>query len=188
MVWLIRSILLSCLFLAAGCTVQGTIERLSSPEDRAFAQRFVENVRGGNEEALKPEFESGLWGESRAQLPRARAFFPSGKGETKLIGFNISANVTNGASSTRKEFTLVTTDGKRWTVTQLVTLAQGGPARVIGWNVNGFTEPPPELRTYEQMERLAPWFQAGVLIVLVGAGLLIFWLVRRSRRRSAARS
>lgn len=187
MAWRIRSFLLCCLLLAAGCTVQGAIERLSSPEDRAFAQRFVENVRSDNEEALKPQFESGLWGESRAQLPTARALFPSGKGETKLIGFNISTNVTNGASSTRKEFTLVTTDRKRWTVTQLVTLAEGGPARVIGWNVNGFTEPPPELKMYEQMERLAPWFQAGALILLVGAGLLVWWLVRRSRRRAAAR-
>jgi hypothetical protein len=187
MAWLVRSILLFCVILTAGCSVEGAIERFSSPEDRAFAQRFVENVRTGNQEALKPEFDAELWEKSREQLPQASPLFPPGRGDTKLIGFNISTNVTNGASTTRKEFTLVTTDQTHWTVTRLVTLAQDGPARVVEWNVNGFGEPPPELKTYESMERLAPWYQAGAIILLIGGGVLVWWLVRRSRRRSTAR-
>ncbi|HMJ93571.1 MAG TPA: hypothetical protein VK472_05695 [Allosphingosinicella sp.] len=188
MAWLVRSILLFCVILTAGCSVEGMIERLTSREDRAFARSFVENVRTGNVEALKPEFDSGLWEKSREQFPQARTLFPPGKGETKLIGFNIFTNVTNGASLTRKEFTLVTTDRTHWTLTHLITLAEGGPARVVEWNVNGSKVPPPELEMYEKMERIGPWLQAGAIILLIGGGLLIFWLVRRSRRRAVARS
>jgi hypothetical protein len=188
MAWLVRNILLFCVVLTAGCTMQGAIERFSSPEDRAFAQRFVDDVRSGNVEALKPEFDDRLWADSREQLPKAPSLFPPAKGETKLIGFSISTNVTNGASSTRKEYTLVTTDQTHWTVTQLVTLAEGGPARVVGWDVNGFKQPPPELVFYETLNWLLPWLQAAGLICLIGVALLIWWLVRRSRRRAAART
>lgn len=187
MAWILRSLLLSCLMLAAACSMQSAIEKMSSPEDRAFAMRFVDNVRSADEGALKPEFDSELWAKSRAQLALARPLFPPGEGSTRLIGYQIATNLSNGASSTRKEYILVTTDQTHWTRTRLVTLAEGGPARVVEWNVEGFKEPPPELRMYESMERLVPWLQAGALIGLVGGIGLVWWLVRRSRRRAAAR-
>ena len=180
---LMRWLLPCFLVLAASCSVQGTIERFTSPEDRAFAQRFVENVRTGNEEALKPEFDEALWAKSRAELAKARLLYPPGKGETKLIGFNLSSNFSNGASSTSKQYILVTTDERHWTTTRVATLATDGPARIVEWNVSGSGEPPPELVTYERMERIAPWAQGGLVVALIAFGLLIFWLVRRSRRR-----
>ena len=183
---LVRSLILCFLILTASCSVQGAIERFTTPEDRAFAQRFVENVRTGNEEALKPEFDEELWAKSRAELARARPLYPPGKGETKLIGFNLSSDFTNGASSTSKQYVLVTTDNRHWTTTRVATLARDGPARIVEWNVSGSGEPPPELVTYERMERIAPWAQGGLAVLLVAFGLLIFWLVRRSRRRAAA--
>lgn len=185
--WARHLVLLLLLILAAACSMQAAIEKLSSPEDRAFAMRFVDNVRSDNEEALKPQFDPELWAKSREQLPLARPLFPPGRGSTKLIGYHIAAKFMNGTSSTTKEYILVTTDQTHWTRTRIVTLAEGGPARVVEWNVNGFKEPPPELQMYESMERLAPWLQAGALIFLVGGIGLIWWLVRRSRRRAAAR-
>jgi hypothetical protein len=182
-----RHLVLLILLLLGGCSMQTAIEKLSSPEDRAFATRFVDNVRSANEEALKPDFDPELWAKSREQLPLARPLFPPGKGSTRLVGYHIATNVTNGASSTTKEYILVTTDQTHWTRTRIVTLAAGGPARVVEWNVNGFKEPPPELQMYETMERLAPWLQAGALILLIGGIGLVWWLVRRSGRRPAAR-
>jgi hypothetical protein len=174
--------------LVAACSMEAAIEKLSSPEDRAFAMRFVDQVRSADEEALKPQFDAELWAKSREQLALARPLFPPGKGSTRLIGYHIATNVTNGASVTTKEYILVTTDGTHWTRTRIVTLAQGGPAKVVEWAVNGFNEPPPELRMYESMERLAPWLQAGALAGLIGGAVLVWWLVRRSRRRAAART
>jgi hypothetical protein len=79
---------------------------------------------------------------------------------------------------------LVTTDERHWTKTRIATFAQGGPARVVEWNVDGFSEPPPELVFLESWERMVPWIQAGLLIVLIGFIALIWWLVRRSRHRA----
>lgn len=182
-----RHLVLLIVLLLGACSMEAAIEKLSSPEDRAFAMRFVDDVRTADEEALKPEFDPELWARSREQLAQARPLFPPGQGSTRLIGYHVAANVANGASSTTKEYILVTTDQTHWTRTRIVTLAEGGPARVVEWNVNGFSEPPPELRMYETMERLAPWLQAGALIALIGGIGLVWWLVRRSRRRSAAR-
>ncbi|HEX8622983.1 MAG TPA: hypothetical protein VF718_13535 [Allosphingosinicella sp.] len=186
--WGRHLVLLALLTFAAACSMEAAIEKLSSPEDRAFAMRFVEEVRGGDEAALKPQFDPGLWAKSRDQLALARPLFPRGEGRTRLIGYRVATDVTNGESSTTKEFTLVTTDQARWTRTRMVTLARGGPARVVEWNVDGFDEPPPELEMYESMERLAPWLQAGALIGLIGGIALVWWLVRRSRRRAGAGS
>ncbi len=176
-------VLLLFLIVAAACSMEAAIERLSSPEDRAFALRFVDDVRSANEEALKPQFDAELWARSREQLALARPLFPPGKGSTRLIGYQVATNLANGVSSTRKEFILVTTDQTHWTRTRIVSLAEGGPARVVEWNVNGFKEPPPELAMMEAWESVLPWFWAGLAIGLIGISGLIFWLVRRSRRR-----
>ena len=66
--WARHLVLLTLLILAAACSMEAAIEKLSSPEDRAFAMRFVDNVRSGDEEALKPEFDPELWEKSRGQL------------------------------------------------------------------------------------------------------------------------
>lgn len=186
--WARHLVLLFLLTLAAACSMEAAIEKMSSPEDRVFAMRFVDHVRRGNEEALKPDFDAELWGKSRDQLAMARPLFPPGQGSTRLIGYHVATDLINGASTTTKEYILVTTDQTHWTRTRLVTLGRGGPAKVVEWSVNGFSEPPPELRMYETMERLAPWIQAGLLIGLVGGIALVWWLVRRSRRRASARS
>lgn len=183
---LLRSLLLSCFLLASACTMEAAINKLSSPEDRAFAQRFVEQLRTGDEGALKSEFDSEIWEQSRTQLAQVRAMFPRGKGSTRLIGYHVASNWTNGATSTRKDYVLVTTDQTHWTQTEIVTLAEGGPSRVVGWKVDGFDKPPPGLEMYESMERIAPMLQAAAIIVLIGLVALIWWLVRRSRRRRAA--
>jgi hypothetical protein len=177
MAWISRSLLLSFLVLVAAC---------STPEDRAFAMRFVEDVRRGDEKALKPQFDPELWATSREKLPLARPLFPPTKGSTRLEGYHVFTEVTNGASSTRKEFILVTTDRTHWTRTRVATLAEGGPARVVEWNVKGFKGPAPEVQMAENMERLVPWLQAGALFGLIGGIGIAWWLVRRWRRRAAA--
>lgn len=186
--WARRLVLPILLMLAAACSMEAAIEKLSSPEDRAFAMRFVDDVRSADGTALRPQFDPELWEKSREQLAQAQPLFPPGRGTTRLIGYHVATNVANGVSSTTKEYILVTTDQTHWTRTRIVTLAEGGPARVVEWAVNGFGEPPPELKMYESMERLVPWLQAGALIGLVGGIALVWWLVRRSRRRAAAGS
>ena len=62
---------------------------------------------------------------------------------------------------------------------------QGGPHRVVGWNVAGSGEMPQVYRQYQAMEAAAPGLWAIGIAVLLGLGGLIFWLVRRGHARRA---
>ena len=183
---LIRSILLGWLLLASACSMDTAIERMSSPEDRAFARGFVEDVRAGRAERLQPQVQPGLWAEMASQLPQAKKLYPAGQAETKLLGYSVNSQVGTGGSVTTKQYVLVTTDGKRWTETLLATEARDGTTFVVGWNIQPFDEPSPTLRQYEQYEAAVPWLRAGLAVVLIAGGLLVFWLVRRYRRRRNA--
>jgi hypothetical protein len=185
MAWLVRSLLLACLLAAGACSMESAINKLSSAEDRAFAQQFVEDVRRGNSDRLKPLFDSEQWALSEKQLINARSHFPKSQGEAKLISYHVATNLADGVRDTRKEYSLVTTDGARWTVVRIATQATGGPAKVVAWRVDGYSKPPPELAAFDMMNRIAPWLQAGAALLLIGVIAFILWLVRRSRRRSA---
>lgn len=185
MALILRVLAGAMLLLTAACSMEGTINRLTTAEDRAFAQTIVEDIRSGDAPRLRAQFDRELWAKSAEQLLTARTLFPAGAGETKLIGYEVSSVVDPSGSRTTKDFTLVTTDGSHWTQTEIKTLADGGTARVVAWNVEGFDRPPPELETYEAMSSVLPWLQAlGLVFVLAVVGLII-WLIRRSRRRAA---
>ncbi len=185
MAWLVRGLLLACLLAAGACSMQGAIDRMSSPEDRAFALRFVDALRSGKGDGLKDDFDPEIWEKSRAQFAAAGAAFPKGEGETRLISYNFETDFTAGTS--KKEFVLSTTDGQRWTRTNLATYAQRGPPKIVAWNVEAFAEAPPDLQMFETMDRILPWIQAGALILLLGVIGLVWWLVLRSRRHKAER-
>ena len=181
MAWLVRVLLLACLLAAAACSMQGTIDTMSSPEERAFAQHFVDALKNGKAETLKDAFDPELWEKSRPLFDKARAAFPKAQSRTRLISYHFESDFTAG---TRKaEFVLSTTDGQRWTRTNLATYAQGGHPKIVAWNVEPFAEPPADLRMCETMDRILPWIQAAGLVLLLGVIALVFWLIRRSRRR-----
>lgn len=184
---LLRALTLGLLLFAAACSLRGAVDRLVAPEDRAFALGFVDEVRRGEMEKLRAQFDPNdpkLWATSLGGLPRARELFPVGLGETRLVSYNVSTTVAGASRSTSRSFVLVTTDGKHWTKTNLATFAQGGPQKIVGWNVQGLAEPPPELVLMDGWDKALPWIRAGAGLIVALAGLLIFWLVRRSRRRA----
>jgi hypothetical protein len=188
----LRVLAFGLLLLAAACSLRGAIDRLVAPEDKAFAMGFVDEVRRGEMEKLRAQLDPNdpkLWATSLEGLPRARALFPVGVGETRLISYNVATSVGGGSRSTSRSFVLVTTDGRHWTKTNLATFSQGGPQKIVGWNVQGLAEPPPELVLMDGWEKALPWIRAGAALIVALAGLLIWWLVRRSRRsrRAAAR-
>lgn len=186
MAWLVRALLLACLMAASACTMQGAIDRMSSPEERAFAQHFVDSIQSGNAGALKDEFDPELWQQSLPLFEKAQAAFPKGTSRTRLIGYQFQSDFTAGTK--KMEFVLSTTDGQRWTRTNLVAFAKGGRTKVLGWHVEPFAKPPPDLQTFETMDRLLPWIQAVGIILLLGVIGLLGWLFRRSRRRAAGQA
>lgn len=183
----VRALWLVILLVLGACSMRSAINSLSSPEDRAFAQDFVQKMRSGDSKSLQSAFDPGVWQQSAPQFAQARSFYPPTPGTTELIGYHIATNTTNGATTQTKDYTLVTHDDSHWTTTVIRTQSNGGaPHRIVGWNVTGSREMPDLYRQYQAMESAIPWFRAGGLVVVLAAGALIFWLVRRSRRRRQA--
>jgi len=168
--------------------MRSAIEAMTSPEDRAFAQEMVDRLRSGDDDWLRQRFDPALWEQSGKQLAQVPGLYPDVPGTTELVGYNFSTNSTGGGTERSKEYTLVTHGGGRWTVTTIATFSTGGPDRVVRWSVVPHTSPPPQLTVIETFESALPWIWGTLVAVLVLVGGLIFWLVRRSRRRRSAQA
>jgi hypothetical protein len=178
----VRTLILLALLLLGACSLRGAIEAATPEADRAFAREMVSRLRSGDRSWLEKQFAPELWAESVEQLQSVPALFPREAGTTEITGFEISTNLTSGRTERSKAFTLVTHGGGRWTKTGFKTYSSGGPDRVVQWSVMPYGEMPPELATIEAMDRALPWVLAVLTALALGAGALIYWLVRRSRR------
>jgi hypothetical protein len=178
-----RLFLLLLVGLVAACSLRSAMNAMTSPEDRAFAQAMVDNLKSGNQAWLERHFDPQLWQESSKQLVDVPALYPTVPGPTELVSYNFQTRNMGAAAERRQEFTLVTAGGGRWAVTSFRTLAMGGDApRVVQWRVVPHTTEPQELAMLRSMDRAVPWMWAGagaVILFLVG----IVWLIVRSNRR-----
>lgn len=181
----VRHFFLLLFLLLGACSMRTALDALSSEQDRAFAQEMVSRLRAGDRAWLERHFDPELWTRSREQVASAPALFPEIGGKTELIGFNMSTNIVDGRTQRSKQFTLATEGGGRWAVTSFQTYSTGGPDRVVQWSVAPHSERPPEVAMIEAWEAVVPWVWAGMAAVLLAMTALIFWLVRRSRRREA---
>lgn len=179
----VRHLLLLTFLLLAACSLRGTIDAVTPAADRAFAEEMVARLRKGDREWLRRHFDPKLWANSGEQLSAVPPLFPAEPGTTQLTGFSASTSMTGGRTERSKEFTLVTHGGARWTVTSFRTWSTGGPHRVVQWNVTPHSTIPPELAVIEAMDTVLPWVWAGLAVILAGFAGLVFWLVRRSRRK-----
>ena len=183
-----RPLCLLLIVLAAACSLRSAIETMTTPEDRAFAQAMVDNLRSGNAAWLEQHFAPELWQQSAKEIGEVPGRFPSERGTTEIVNFSVSTSMTNGRTERNKEFRLVTHGGGRWTVTAFRTFSSGGPDRVVQWSVEPRSTQPEELKMMEAWDRALPWVWGVFLVVVVAFGALVFWLVRRSRRRRAGQA
>ena len=178
-----RSFLLILSILLAACTMRSAINTMTSEQDRAFAQAMVDNLRRGNTDWLQQHFRPDLWQQSAKQMAGVPAMFPAETGTTEIVNFSTSTNMTNGRTERNREFTLVTHGGGRWTVTRFRIYSDGGRDQVVAWSVVPHSTAPEELTVIQAWDSIVPWIWAGLVILVAAVGGLIFWLVRRSRRR-----
>ena len=179
----VRHLCLLILLLLGACTVRGTMNRFLPEADRAFAHEMVSQMRRGDRVWLERHFEPELWARSGDRLAAVPGLFPQHGGSTEVIGFNIATNFAAGRTERKKQFTLATQGDGRWTITRFRTYSTGGPDRVVEWSVEPYSSKPPEIALIEAWDSVLPWIWAGIGVILIGFGALIFWLVRRSRRK-----
>lgn len=182
----IRSLMaVLALMLATACSLDTMIENMTSEEDRAMTQSFIDHVRARDMAALGAMIDPDIWKESVAPLEEAATLYPEGGGETRIISYSMNSDGFGDGARTRKDFVLVTTDERLWTTTEIVTLQEGGDPMIIGWHVDNANEAPAELEIMENMGTVFLWAGIIGLVFLIGIVILVVWLVRRSRRKSA---
>lgn len=185
-----RWLVLLLAVLVGACSLRGAMNAMTSPEDRAFAQAMVDNLKSNDQAWLERHFHPDLWAESGKQLGGVAALYPSAPGATELVSYSVNSNNIGSASAERtQEFTLVTEGGGRWAVTRFRTHSTGGGApRIVQWSVVPHTSEPPELAILKTMDRAVPWIWGGIIFVLLLVVGIIVLIVRSNRRRRAAAS
>ncbi len=170
------------------CSMDNMIETMTSEEDRAMAQEFVDNIRTGNSADIEPMVDPEVWRNSAGQFDQAADLFPRGDVETRIIAYSMNSDGLGEGARTEKDFTLVTTDDQHWTTTRFSTLQEGGDPVIVSWSVDGSSEPPADLEVMETVGSVFMWAGIIALVFFVGIVVLIIWLVRRSRRKSQERA
>lgn len=179
----ITTIVMVVILSLGACSMRSAMERMTSEEDRAFANEMVARLRSGDAAWLQARFDPQLWAQSGKDAANAGQYYPEVPGTTEMVSFSTSTSTTNGAYQRTKEFALVTHGGARWTTTSFSTHSTGGPDLVVAWRVTPHTSEPSELTMLNSIDNVLPWIQAALVAVLVGGVVLVVWLVRRSRRR-----
>ncbi|MBC7986967.1 MAG: hypothetical protein H7X93_09935 [Sphingomonadaceae bacterium] len=170
----------------AACSLQGAIDAMVSDEDREMVEEFIDDIRDGNLEDLREEFDEDIWAQSEPQLEAAAELFPEGDSETRFVAYSVNSNLDDGDRRTTKEFRVLTTDEDTWTITQIDTTAVNGRQRITAWNVEAYDEEPEEVAVLESAGTVMLWFSIIGLAFLIGVVVLIVWLIRRSRRNTRA--
>lgn len=178
---------LAVALICGGCSMRGFIDRMVSDKDRALATGVVEALRSGDGKRLEELFDPEIRESSLSQIPQLPTQFPTTPGKTEIVAFNSSSNYVNGTSSESKHFTLVTTDEKLWTTTNLQFASDGGPLRLTAWKVTNAREKPSELQMLDTMDTVLPIAAVVGLLLLAGFVVLIIVLVNRSTRRDRER-
>jgi len=169
--------------LLAACSMQGMIETMTSDEDRAMVQEFVDNIQARDSAALQAMVDPDIWKGSAGQFDQAAAMFPEGESETQIIAYRVHTSDLGENARTEKEFTLVTTDEASWTTTTISTLRDGGPQLITAWNVENTSERPADLETMETVGKVFMWMGIVALLFFGGIIALVVFLVRRSNRK-----
>jgi hypothetical protein len=178
--------MLAATLALAGCSLQTALDSMTSPEDRQFAQAFVSHLQAGDEAWIRARMDPAQAGAAGNTVKSAGALIPPPPARTRLVGYQVATQTTNGASARTQTFVLATEGAGRWSVTEFTRRASnGGPALVTAWRVTPHTQRPAELVMFDASEKAVPYLWGlGIAFVAVLAAIVVF-IVRYRRRRRA---
>lgn len=111
-----------------GCSISGTVDKLVSAEDKAFALGVAKAACDGTLERYKREIDPGLLTEFQKNGAKLKPYCPTVAGKGELVGYHVNTQTVNGATTKTQEFVVMTQSPGRWsrTIMQRVS-ANGGP-------------------------------------------------------------
>lgn len=155
-------------------------ERLTSPEERAFAERMIETIRGGDVRALYdaslPELQQDLTPGLVKALQKGAP-----KGEAMLQGVNVTTNLTAGGTVTYKSMDYQVGAGEHWGMVRVVLSTGGTGIYLAGIHTNAISGSPAV--NYFTVAGKGPlhfvWLAA--MLAAVATSLTAFVLILRTR-------
>jgi hypothetical protein len=120
--------------LLAGCTAQMWNERLSTPEERAFAEGSIRAIQGGDIKRLAQIADPETMGDFSARvLNSIRVGVPDGP--ARLMTVSSNTMTADGATKTYKAFNYELGAGQRWAIVQILLRTDGSALLLSGFRV-----------------------------------------------------
>lgn len=173
----------------SGCTFQRTLDAMV---DRSRQEQIVVTAQTlcSNPQSMQAQFAPELWTQLQPSLSRLQLECPPTDATYALTAYNVSASAEMGAASRTTETTTViggTANGP-WKIFEVEYVSiNGAPPLIMAIQVAPSAERPAALADIEGWNQTAAILQ--IVMWVVGALMVIgIWLlIRRSRRRKAAR-
>jgi len=136
-----------CLFLTS-CTASQLNEKLSTPQDRSVAERFIAALQTGRLDTVKSVTDPKLFDQTVAMETSIQPGIPKSTAY-KLVTVATNTTYLNGNVETLKALTYEFGAGKTWAAFQIVLkTGQGGP-QVVGWHAAPYDHQPTSSGNFE---------------------------------------
>lgn len=183
--WVRSSWLFVAALTLAGCSMASTIENLAGEAGKREAFALLDALCAADQSPLKPRFDEKLWAESAEQLTQVRQYCPDANAKKQIVGYQTETSSGTSGSFSQKAYTVVADSNGRWTTaTFTIRSENGGPEKILAWNINASQEKPGELAALEMVDTALPWMGGAILLVFL---VLVVAIIRYVSKRNALR-
>ena len=130
-----RFLVLSVILLLAACSPQAWNDKLSTPKERATAERVIALLRARDVNGLKAMSDAQLAPQLTPESLRPIAAMTPSAGAPSLQTVAVKTMAVGGAARTMKALNYEMGNGKSWAMIQVVLDTSGDPIRVDGFRV-----------------------------------------------------
>lgn len=166
--------------LLSACTVASWNERLSTPEERAFAEQNVRAIQSGDMRWLAKVADPDTMGNfSAKQLAQIRALTPAGP--ANLITVTVSTLSSGSQTATYKTFSYELGAGQRWAMLQIYLHPASGSIQLAGLHVFPLDRSPSEANALSFAGKGAiHYLWLALMVAAVATSLTAFVLILRT--------
>ena len=182
----LRLILLAA--LVAGCSQPRVLEKVASPEDRAFAVRTLKQLEAGDLKGLQANVPDRGAQQLASVVPRMRAKLPgAGKSEKLLVDLQVRSRLVRGERRQQAYLAYELRQSDKYALAQIVIERSAARAQLRALNVNRLESSTSESNSFSLKRKGWPQYlmlalAVASLGVTVGA-LVKIWRDGSFRRR-----
>lgn len=179
---------LACL-LAAGCSRQALLDKVSSPEDRALGAQIIQAVQTGDDGVITPSLDPDLREKIPPLYPAMRALTPAGPdAKVTLVDARFTQMTSLAGGATRDSLLTYGVDGaSRHVMVRIAIRRQGPTATITGLYIQPLTVPANQVGALTLKGKSAVQLLFLALAILspltIVAGLVALFATKGIRRK-----